>query len=278
MKAAISFILPAEENEVEGLGHVWIDNLEILSASSRATLRSGTRASTKGEKTPLFWEPQALRGNPVLKWEDVYPYCGGGDSQALETANPSSQIMVKDKEGGAKHSLYISNPTGTDEGAWTYTKEFRVESGVGYTLTFEAKLDGKLKKGLKTLITYKDESGNTVGQYEYWFDRKSSIPGGRFQFAMQCDAIQYAFTKEIDYARKVKLAILYILNDFCQGAEHWLVMNLRPEGNDWSGAVKAEAAQRHSRQLFLHPGGGRIFAGGEGAVLRHGGIHAPIYA
>ena len=55
---------------------------------------------------------------------------------------------------------------------------------------------------------------------------------------MQCDAIQYAFTKEIDYARKVKLAILYILNDFCQGAEHWLVTNLRPEGNDSYGAVQ----------------------------------------
>ncbi|MDQ0878944.1 hypothetical protein QFZ77_007603 [Paenibacillus sp. V4I3] len=237
VKAAISFILPAEENEEDGLGHVWIDNLEILSASG-GSLKILNPGFDEGEKTPLFWEPQALRGNPVLKWEDVYPYCGGGDRQALETANPSSQIMVKDKEGGAKHSLYISNPTGTDEGAWTYTKEFRVDSGVGYTLTFEAKLDGKLKKGLKTLITYKDESGNTVGQNEYWFNRKSSIPGGRFQLAMQCDAIQYAFTKEIDYARKVKLAILYILNDFCQGAEHWLVTNLRPEGNDSYGAVQ----------------------------------------
>ena len=96
---------------------------------------------------------------------------------------------------------------------------------------------------------------------------------------MQCDAIQYAFTKEIDYARKVKLAILYILNDFCQGAEHGRVMNRRPEGKRfvWRG-TRRKTAQRHSRQLFLHPGGGRILAGGEGAVLRHGGIHAPIYA
>jgi hypothetical protein len=237
VEAELSFILPACENEEDGLGHVWIDNVEILSASG-GSLEIVNSGFDEGEDGPDYWRPRALRGQPVMKWEDTYPYCGGGDRLALETANLSSQISVKYKEGVNKHSLYICNPTRTDEGAWAYEKPFSIESGGIYTLTFEAKLDGKLKKGLKTLIAFKDVSGNKVGEYEYLFNRKSSIPGGRFQLAMQCDAIQYAFTRELDYARKVKLAILYILNDFCQGAEHWLVTNLRPEGSDSYGAVQ----------------------------------------
>ncbi|WP_246552928.1 heparinase II/III domain-containing protein [Paenibacillus tritici] len=45
-------------------------------------------------------------------------------------------------------------------------------------------------------------------------------------------------TGEWEYAKKTKLAILYILNDFCQGAEHWMMTNLRPEGSDSYGAVQ----------------------------------------
>ncbi|MGO4376290.1 hypothetical protein AB4Z21_37180, partial [Paenibacillus sp. MCAF20] len=35
VKATISFVLPSEDNESEGLGHVWIDNVHILSASGK---------------------------------------------------------------------------------------------------------------------------------------------------------------------------------------------------------------------------------------------------
>ncbi|MDR6879584.1 heparinase II/III family protein [Bacillus sp. 3255] len=237
VKAAISFILPAEENEQDGLGHVWIDNLEILSASG-GSLDIQNAGFDEGDQAPFHWVPAALQGNPVMKWEDTYPYCGGGERYASEPANPSSQTAHYHKEGDSKHSLYICNPTPQDEGTWTYGLDFAVEGGAGYTLTFAAKIDGKLKRGLKTLITYKDESGQIVGEYEYFFNRKSSIPGGRFQLAMQCDAIQYAMTKDIVFAHKVKHQALYILHDFCQGAEHWMATNLRPEGCDSYGAVQ----------------------------------------
>lgn len=237
VKAVISFVLPAEENEEEGLGHVWIDNLEILSASG-GSLDIRNPGFDEGDTGPDDWIPEARKGSPIMEWEDRYPYCGGGDRERLEPANPSSQVSPRYKDGVSRHSLYICNPTCKDEGAWTYGEPFEVESGAGYTLTFEAKLDGKLKKGLKTVITFLDEAGQPAGTYEYLFNRKSSIPGGRFQLAMQCDAIQYAMTGDIDFARKVKYAILYILHDFCQGAEHWLVANLRPEGSDSYGAVQ----------------------------------------
>ncbi|MCA0755863.1 heparinase II/III-family protein [Paenibacillus sp. N4] len=237
VKAVLSFVLPSEENEEEGLGHVWIDNLEILSANG-GSLDIRNAGFDEGDAGPRYWIPEVRKGSPVMKWEDQYPYCGGGDRDRIEPANPSSQVAPRYKDGVSRHSLYLCNPTGEDEGAWTYGEPFEVEGGAGYTLTFEAKLDGKLKTGLKTVITFLDEAGQPAGKYEYVFNRKSSIPGGRFQLAMQCDAIQYAMTGEVELARKVKHALLYILHDFCQGAEHWLVTNLRPEGSDSYGAVQ----------------------------------------
>lgn len=235
-KASLSFVLPAEENERESLGHVWIDDVEILSASG-GSLDIDNGGFDEGDGKPRHWEGRAQKGAPVLRWEEEYPFCGGG-SRNLEPDNPSSQIGRRAGAGGVNRSLYICNPTPDDEGAWVYSKEFPVEPGTGCTLTFAAKIDGKLKKGLKVLITYRDEAGRPIGAFEYFFNRKSSLPGGRFQLAMQCDAIQYALTRKREYAEKVKLAILYILHDFSQGVEHWLATNLRPEGSDSYGAVQ----------------------------------------
>ncbi|TCM99740.1 heparinase II/III-like protein [Paenibacillus sp. BK033] len=237
VQATLSFILPSEDNEQDGLGHVWIDNLDILSASG-GSLTIGNRGFDAGAGKPDDWVPEARKGRPIMKWEDKYPYCGGGDRYRLEPANTSSQANPRYREGDSRRSLYICNPTKEDEGSWHYEGTFAVESDAGYTLTFEAKLDGKLKKGLNTVITFLDDEGKAIGTFDYVFNRKSHLPGGRFQMAMQCDAIRYAVTGESVYAQKVKHALLYILNDFCQGAEHWLVTNLRPEGSDSYGAVQ----------------------------------------
>lgn len=235
VKASLSFILPAEENERDGLGHVWIDDLEILTASGGSlNIRNG--GFDEGEGGPWHWAGRAIKGEPILRWEDVYPFCGGGARQP-EPVNPSSQVTGRSGVVNNR-SLYICNPNPGDEGAWTYDGELAVKEGTGCTLTFAAKLDGKLKKGLKVLISFMDEQGRPAGEFEYYFNRKSSVPGGRFLLPMQADAIRYAVTREPMYAEKVKLAILYFLNDFCQGAEHWLVTNSRPEGSDAYGAVQ----------------------------------------
>lgn len=233
--ATLSFILPAQENEAEGLGHVWIDDLNILS-SSGGSLQIVNGGFEEGVLQPLGWKPEVRKGCPILRTEEVYPFCGGGD-RTPESLNPSSQAARRSSEV-APRSLYICNPGPDDEGSWTYDGELAVEGGIDYTLTFLAKLDGKLKHGIRVLISFKDGIGNSTGEFDYYFNRKSSIPGGKFQLGMQCDAICYAMTGKREYAEKTKLAILYILNDFCQGAEHWMVTNLRPEGSDSYGAVQ----------------------------------------
>ncbi|OCT12174.1 heparinase [Paenibacillus pectinilyticus] len=237
VKAALSFILPAQENEQEGLGHVWIDNVNILSAQGGSlTIENG--GFDEGDDMPFHWQNDIHRGTPILKWEGQYPFCGGGAKGEVITANPSSQTQFSYKADTAKHSIYICNPTPQDEGGWSYDKDIPITGGLAYTLTFAAKIDGKLKQGLKTVITFKDEMDHVIDVFDYDFNRKSSLPNSCFLLTMQCDAIQYAFTQDVTYAFKAKNEILYTLNDFCQGAEHWLACNSRPDGSDSYGAVQ----------------------------------------
>lgn len=56
---------------------------------------------------------------------------------------------------------------------------------------------------------------------------------------MQCSAIVYAVEKDDYHAQKAKYELLTFLNDFCQGAEYWMIYNERPEGCDAYGAVQA---------------------------------------
>lgn len=74
----ISFILPKEENEDEGLGHIWIDNLDIVSANG-GSLDILNKGFDEGETSPRHWTPNARSRNPLMKWENEYPFSGGGD-------------------------------------------------------------------------------------------------------------------------------------------------------------------------------------------------------
>ncbi|WP_168120541.1 heparinase II/III family protein [Paenibacillus sp. HB172176] len=235
--ASLSFILPSANNEREGLGHVWIDNVQILSAvGGILPLRNG--GFDEGVDSPAHWQGEALRGFPVLRWEDRYPYCGGGDRSTVDRVNPSSQIDFDYAAGDQRRSIYIENPTADDEGAWSTAEDFEIAGDAGYTLTFAAKLDGKLRSGLKAVLRFKDERGELLEEFVYSFNRKSSLPNSCFLLTLQCDAIRYAMTGDMHYADKTKKEILYTLNDFCQGAEHWLVTNERPQGSDSYGAVQ----------------------------------------
>lgn len=237
VKGKLSFVLPRRENEQSGLGHVWIDDLKILSAQLGEVkiLNSGF---DEGLSAPAHWHGCAFSGEPTMRWESEYPFCGGGDRYGVEGPNPSSQVAPSSHQGESRRSLYICNQTGNDEGGWVYDEDFPVQGGTGYTLTFAAKIDGKFRKGIKVVISYFDDADQVIDSYEYYFNRRSSLSNNCFQLTMQCDAIQYLLTYETNYAVKAKKEILYTLNDFCQGAEHWLVTNFRPQGSDSYGAVQ----------------------------------------
>lgn len=212
--ARLKFILPSFENEQEGLGHVWIDNIQVYPSKGSDWDIKNT-GFEDGLETPEYWSPIVLMGKPKFKWEDKKPFCG------LE-----------------KRSIYIENPTSSDEGGFEYIEDIPVEEGISNTITFNAKLDGKLKEGLKILIEFKDKQGKKIDEFVAFFNRKSSLVTKDFSLNMQADAIMYLFTEDITYAEKAKQEMLFVLNDFCQGIEYWLVNDARPAGNDAYGAVQ----------------------------------------
>lgn len=123
VKAALSFILPSQENEQEGLGHVWIDNVNILSAQGGSlTIENG--GFDEGDGIPFHWQSHIHRGTPILKWEGEYPFCGGGAKGEVVTVNHSSQTQFTYKADTSKHSIYICNPTPEDEGDGRTTRIF----------------------------------------------------------------------------------------------------------------------------------------------------------
>jgi len=216
----LSFTLPSVSNDADGLGHIWLKNISIQS-SSKGDLPIDNGSFEDGDDLPNHWSFIVHKGEPEARLERSYPLNGSCDSAT------------------SARSVYLCNPTNEDEIALNYDKHIRLEAGEKYTLQFDTKIDGKLKSGLLVKIDYFSEQHQPIGQFSYSFNRKSSIAGGQFQLPMQCDAIQYWLSGDETYAHKVKYALLYIFNDFCQGAEHWLVTNLRPEGSDSYGAVQA---------------------------------------
>lgn len=213
----IQFVLPSEENEAEGLGHVWIDEVEILSASGAFDFprNGGFERISKDKRCPALWEPVKRKGNPVLFREERYPFCG--------------------KEQG---SIYMENQDQKDEGMWRYEEDIPFLPGEIYTLKFWGKVDGKFKRGVRAEILFFNHEGKQTGSFTTWFNKKSWIPCSDYNLRMQCDAVCYAVTGNREYAQKAKYEILHFMDDFLQGAEYWMRENKRPEGSDAYGAVQ----------------------------------------
>ncbi|MCW3790227.1 heparinase II/III-family protein [Paenibacillus sp. LS1] len=217
VSASLAFVLPSEENKEHGkLGHVWIDRVDILPAHD-ANLEIENSGFDEGNQLPNHWTPVAIKGEPILRREDQKEYVQEGN-----------------------HSIYLENPTSEDEGAWAYEKDIPLQGGVNYTLTYFAKVEGKFKQGVQAVLTFKDASGREVGSFRGLHNKKS-LPGNpelQLTVSFQADALMYALTGERSYAEKVKLQMLWLLNDYCQGVESWLVHNVRPDGLDAYGAVQ----------------------------------------
>ena len=152
-------------------------------------------------------------------------------------------IGLKSSEGENIHfvmdeAVTLCNLSSDYEDSWTYPKQFHLNENALYTVMFDAKQDGKLKKGMQICLNFFDKDGNTLGTHEESFNRKAWLDVKKYNLYTQCDAICYWYTNDKTYAEKSKIEMLHFLDDFCQGAHHWLTFNERPEGSDAYGGVQ----------------------------------------
>ncbi|MBQ8638617.1 MAG: heparinase II/III family protein [Lachnospiraceae bacterium] len=222
-EAVLTLRLPSEDNEADGLGHIWITNLSIRS-SAGPNLAIINGDFSLGKEIPEGWKPVAKKGNPILKTE----------RKAMRPKTDS--ILLNPEKTG--NCLYLCNPTSEDEGVWEQISRIPVQDDAMYTMQFEAKQDGKFCHGLEVAMTFFNSDGQKTGTHTFLYNRKSWLDVKKYNLYAQCDAICYWYTKDITYAEKAKIEIFHFLDDFLQGAEHWLVKNSRPEGSDAYGAVQ----------------------------------------
>ncbi|WP_438351518.1 DUF7594 domain-containing protein [Paenibacillus sp. FA6] len=213
--ANISVTLPRMENEAEGLGHVWIDNLRVYPVTG-ADWDIQNESFESGTGNPTNWSPVVISGNPVMNWENRTNYSSAGTK-----------------------SIYLENPTAADQGAWVYNKEIKVTGGMSNTLSYSAKNNGQFKEGVNVEITFKDINGTVVGSYVDQNNHKSAFGSNSFNLTAQTDALVYAVTGDISYAEKAKERIKWFTNDHLEGVESWLINNGRPFGYDAFGAVQS---------------------------------------
>lgn len=148
-------------------------------------------------------------------------------------ASEGENILLETKD-----TVTLCNKTSDHEAVWTYDKEILLRDDAIYTVMFDAKQDGKFKKGMQILLTFFDKEGHKLGTHEENFNRKAWLDVKKYNLYTQCDAICYWYTNDKTYAEKSKIEMLHFLDDFCQGAHHWLRYNERPEGSDAYGGVQ----------------------------------------
>lgn len=148
-------------------------------------------------------------------------------------ASEGKNILLETKD-----TVALCNKTSDHEAVWIYDKEIFLRDDAIYTVMFDAKQDGKLKKGMQIELTFFDKDGKKLGTREEDFNRKAWLYVKKYNLYTQCDAICYWYTKDTAYAEKSKIEMLHFLDDFCQGAHYWLRYNERPERSDAYGGVQ----------------------------------------
>ena len=148
-------------------------------------------------------------------------------------ASEGKNILLETKD-----TVTLCNKTSDHEAVWIYDKEIFLRDDAIYTVMFDAKQDGKLKKGMQIELTFFDKDGKKLGTREEDFNRKAWLYVKKYNLYTQCDAICYWYTKDTAYAEKSKIEMLHFLDVFCQGAHYWLRYNERPEGSDAYGGVQ----------------------------------------
>ena len=206
--ASLSFLLTEEDTAAGGLGHVWLDNISVTSSDG-----GDWSINDPGFEAGAGWEPLRISGKQTVKRETAYPYCGS-----------------------EKASVYIENISGC--GGITHSGLIGARGDSGCTIIFDAKIDGKLRRGIKIIIGFYDADKNRIGEFVHFYNRKSVPRDKPFALTMQADAVMYFVTGDKTYAKKAREQMMYVLNDFCNGMETWFAYDLRPDGCDCYGAVQ----------------------------------------
>lgn len=131
------------------------------------------------------------------------------------------------------------NPKKETDAVWEYSGWIPVHLSERYQMSFEVIQRGKFIRGLEMKFCYYDENHKFLENYSSYYNKKSWVDVRRYNLQFQCDAICYWITKERRYAEKAKLEMLHFMDDFCQGAEYWMMYDERPEGCDSYGGVQA---------------------------------------
>lgn len=206
--ARLSFALPSAENDASGLGHITVTGINIFAADSpEVKVPNADFAETGADREDILHWRVMKKGSAVCRKEQV--------------------------------GLYLCNPTASDEVTVVCGELLPLAEGSGYTLFFRAKQDGKFRQGFRAVLEFLDGNGGIIDRFTYVHNRKSVLPTGHKALRMQCNALMYWLSGGEEYAQKAKYDMLAFLNDFCQGAEYWMVYNARPEGCDAYGAVQA---------------------------------------
>ena len=237
--ARLSLCLPCEENEEQGLGHIWVTGFRLLSADGpEIPIPNACFAVQGGGECPTGqrWEEGSAGQDQEADGAAEAEGFPAGWRMEVQKGSP---VCRHEETGAGESCLYLCNPMPSDQVAVTAREILPLKENSGYTLFFRAKQDGKFKEGFRAALEFMDEDGNVTGRFEHVYNRKSVIPMGRKSLSMQCNAIVYALEGDEEYAWKAKYDMLAFLNDFCQGAEYWMVCNARPEGCDAYGAVQA---------------------------------------
>lgn len=208
-QAYLEVRLSPENYEGSGIGHAWLDKIELVPTKSvnPAIPNAGFE---DGETGWTFIKGENTSG----KIDSTYAYEG-------------------------EHSLYIEN---TAEGATGYWRSdpFAMEQD-GFELRFRGKFDDKFTgKGLIMVLHYLDGAGNEIGQSdELGRNTKSALVlDTSYASGYQSCALAYMLTGDEKYAKCSFWYMMLFLDDHLQGVEYWVVNSSRPDDFDYYGAVQ----------------------------------------
>ena len=222
-------------SDMEGL-ELWVDDLRVFAGTGgdwpivNAGFDEAGQQGANGaeDDTPAGWRDASVGG-------------------------ASAQRDVNQHSGAAGASLHLTCPAGSAQANGSSVDNAQapvakavslnpiaIEPNQGTTATFMLKIDGVMPVGLDFTIHFLNADGKECGVFERTINRSSYLRRGPgMALSCQADAIVAFVEHSQTYAEKAKREIFLELDEFCQGAEHWMVNNCRPYGADAYGAVQA---------------------------------------